>query len=619
NGLEGVEADGATATVCCVSGCDPCGGIGCGGNSNTLSTDDCCIGEIVSSGQLCSDTGSAPCVLDTSTSTSANTEPAPTPTTQLAPTPSPSPTAKLRFSSAPTLSPVATVATVVPSSSRTLSPAAKRVPSSAPALSPTATPATRAPSPVSAPAASPPAIPASPPSSTSTSNSTPVVAGVASAVVAAALIGLGLCFWKRQRGKKKAIDRQTPLPVVVADRGNGSRAPHHHSSLPLPLYPHTLVAVVGTDGGGGGVVSPSPAALAGEVRAKTAPSTHTGKDGGAAAVAVAEGDADEGEEKISLDVRTSTTNTSTGERGELTPGCREGGVPGALVVDNEPKFPSEEDEASSSTGRRGFSGDLGLGHAVAEAAQELVRNCNIPGVTEVAAAVSILANLVTDNRDNTKSAEASLKRCRSIVMLLQRAARVLGKAGDTHGEAERVLMAEVHQTVSDLVELIKAYQSKNKLSKLLMSTLFRRREDEMGAIVDRAIVCMQFGLHVQVGNDMNTVRQDVSAVKQDVNAIKDGINLYKENTAKLESESLAETRIARRQRTLDQIEIPEEHVAITDELLGKGGFGEVYLADYNGRNAAAKIFYIDNSQGRRGENGILDGSKAGQPNQQANK
>lgn len=45
----------------------------------------------------------------------------------------------------------------------------------------------------------------------------------------------------------------------------------------------------------------------------------------------------------------------------------------------------------------------------------------------------------------------------------------------------------------------------------------------------------------------------------------------------------------RRQRNLNMVEIPEHYVTITDELLGKGGFGSVYMADYNGRNAAAKV------------------------------
>ena len=57
-----------------------------------------------------------------------------------------------------------------------------------------------------------------------------------------------------------------------------------------------------------------------------------------------------------------------------------------------------------------------------------------------------------------------------------------------------------------------------------------------------------------------------------------------------QSKALAEARKARRQRKLDQIEIPEANLTITDELLGTGGFGEVYLADYNGRNAAARYY-----------------------------
>lgn len=62
--------------------------------------------------------------------------------------------------------------------------------------------------------------------------------------------------------------------------------------------------------------------------------------------------------------------------------------------------------------------------------------------------------------------------------------------------------------------------------------------------------------------------------------------------AEAKSKFLAEARSARRQRKLDQAEIPEDQVFVTDELLGSGGFGQVYLADINGRNAAAKVLTI---------------------------
>lgn len=55
------------------------------------------------------------------------------------------------------------------------------------------------------------------------------------------------------------------------------------------------------------------------------------------------------------------------------------------------------------------------------------------------------------------------------------------------------------------------------------------------------------------------------------------------------SDSSAASRRARRQRKLDQIEIPEDEVSISDELLGIGGFGAVYIGDYLGRNVACKV------------------------------
>ncbi|CAM9326458.1 unnamed protein product, partial [Ectocarpus sp. 8 AP-2014] len=238
--------------------------------------------------------------------------------------------------------------------------------------------------------------------------------------------------------------------------------------------------------------------------------------------------------------------------------------------------------ASPAGGRGRTSSGVAYGQAVLVAAEELVHHCQIPGVSEAATAVSILVHLVLDSRDLTSG--TGVKRCRSIVMMLERAAKVLGQGGDTNTEEERVLMEEVHDAVYDLVELIKTYQNKSKLAQLSTSTLFKRRQDDLNAVMDRVIWGLHLGLQVQVGHDV--------------------AHLVKRSTAEAQAESLAEARRSRRQRKLDQIEIPEDHVSITNEMLGKGGFGVVYLADYNGHNAAAKVQHVTHGLGKPGENDI---------------
>ncbi|CAM9667182.1 unnamed protein product [Ectocarpus fasciculatus] len=270
--------------------------------------------------------------------------------------------------------------------------------------------------------------------------------------------------------------------------------------------------------------------------------------------------------------------------------------------------------ASPAGGRRRTSSGVGYGQAVLAAAEELAHRCQTPGVSEAATAVSILVHLVLDSRDLTSRGEAEVKRCRSIVMVLERAATVLGKGGDTSTDKERVLMEEVHDAVSDLVELIKTYQNKSRLGQVLTSTLFQRRQDELNAVLDRAICGLHLGLQVQVGHDVGQVGHDVGQVGHDVGQVRNDVGqvrhdvayLVKRSTAEAQAqaESLAEARRSRRQRKLDQIEIPEDHVSITNEVLGKGGFGVVYLADYNGHNGAAKVQHITHGLGKLGENDI---------------
>lgn len=65
------------------------------------------------------------------------------------------------------------------------------------------------------------------------------------------------------------------------------------------------------------------------------------------------------------------------------------------------------------------------------------------------------------------------------------------QVGETTTAEQRDLIEEVHYAVEDLVELIMTYQSKNKLSKVLMSTSFKRRQDDLQVAIDRALGRLQ--------------------------------------------------------------------------------------------------------------------------------
>lgn len=62
-----------------------------------------------------------------------------------------------------------------------------------------------------------------------------------------------------------------------------------------------------------------------------------------------------------------------------------------------------------------------------EAGHHLASHSAIPGLCEAARLVSILVKLVTDYQDGTRDVEWRVKRCRSIITVLERAGAVLGK------------------------------------------------------------------------------------------------------------------------------------------------------------------------------------------------
>ena len=90
-------------------------------------------------------------------------------------------------------------------------------------------------------------------------------------------------------------------------------------------------------------------------------------------------------------------------------------------------------------GRRKSVRGIGVAQAVLGAAQELARMSQFPGVTELAGLVIILMNMVSDKSDIIGVADNMVKRCRSVMFLLQRAASIFQEVrGDVQSRACRL-------------------------------------------------------------------------------------------------------------------------------------------------------------------------------------
>ena len=60
--------------------------------------------------------------------------------------------------------------------------------------------------------------------------------------------------------------------------------------------------------------------------------------------------------------------------------------------------------------------------------------------------------------------------------------------GEKPNDAEnQVLIEDVRDAVGDLVEIFKTYKSKGRPSQVVMSTLFKRRQEETEAVIEAAI------------------------------------------------------------------------------------------------------------------------------------
>lgn len=183
------------------------------------------------------------------------------------------------------------------------------------------------------------------------------------------------------------------------------------------------------ESGGGGIWShlTSRAAAAVVVPVRTSPG-RTAKSRKAGAGPLASGDVEERSSGASSTASSSTADIWTVERAVFDQTLRgRSAASDAYVADDSAPGDDGMSGASSPETRRGSRDGVGLGQAAMEGAQELAHHCQIPGISEAATLLSVLVKLVSDSRDS--GSDTRLRQCRSIVMVLERAAEVAGKVG----------------------------------------------------------------------------------------------------------------------------------------------------------------------------------------------
>lgn len=125
--------------------------------------------------------------------------------------------------------------------------------------------------------------------------------------------------------------------------------------------------------------------------------------------------------------------------------------------------------------------------AVLGGAQLLAKQSHFPRC-QIAASLVVTMMKLFEKRQEEMSPDVDESRatCLSMVNMLQRAEDVLATRDAFSGKEERVLMRDVEEAVDDLVELLKTYENKNRLSKVAGTTLCKQRLEDAAAVVDGA-------------------------------------------------------------------------------------------------------------------------------------
>eukprot|EP00904_Undaria_pinnatifida_P003328 jgi/Undpi1/12997/HiC_scaffold_7.g02661.m1 len=247
-----------------------------------------------------------------------------------------------------------------------------------------------------------------------------------------------------------------------------------------------------------------------------------------------------------------------------------GGAAAAATV----KGNRDDDDNSECAG--GFIGDI-VAAFDAGAATAVVAGAGAGAGAAGAGAgalVEALVGFAEDHRSIDGDFDKSRRLCLSLVPVLEKGERLL--ANESSDGAGSVLMKCVQDDLKAMVDMMNYYQSRRWRTRLWKATLYKKRHEEAEKSVDKMLA------HV------NPSLQPIGRTRTLLASV--GVEVLRAPTGWKQ----------RRKELIAQEELPSDCVEISDDLIGSGGSGEVYMADFGGLNAAAKVtlfFFSTRKQG----------------------
>jgi serine/threonine protein kinase len=176
------------------------------------------------------------------------------------------------------------------------------------------------------------------------------------------------------------------------------------------------------------------------------------------------------------------------------------------------------------------------------------------------------------------------------------------------------MLGDAHHYLTQLVQMLESFRTRNRFRQFLTSSLLSKRREEVKVLLLEALARLQVGVTASAVVEQRAFFDEgrkFFADQKEMLASGKALSWEKSfsDSSQMESLKLAvgealrensweraeNLRENRKSKLFESMDIDASQLTFGDKI-GAGGFASVYLCDYLGRNVAAKVFHVQQSE-----------------------